>query len=252
VRIATYNVNGINARLSVLLDWFRETAPDIVCLQELKAPEERFPIDAIRGAGCGAIWHGQKSWNGVAILARGTEPIEVRRALPQDPEDTHSRYIEALVDNTVVGCLYLPNGNPAPGPKFDYKLRWFERLSAHATELLARNGPVVLAGDFNVIPTDLDVYAPERWFDDALPTGGTRGIPEPHGAGADRRPAGLASRRTDIHVLEILPERGGARCRYPHRSSPRKPGGGRAARRRWGGPARAALGKDERSCARMD
>ena len=168
MKIATYNVNGVNARLSVLLAWLTETAPDIVCLQELKAPEERFPIDALRGAGYGAIWHGQKSWNGVAILARGSEPIEVRRALPQDPEDTHSRYIEGMVDNSVVGCLYLPNGNPAPGPKFDYKLRWFERLSAHASEQLARNEAVVLAGDYNVIPTDLDVYAPERWLDDGL------------------------------------------------------------------------------------
>jgi exodeoxyribonuclease III len=167
-KIATYNVNGINARLGVLLAWLAETAPDIVCLQELKAPEERFPVDAIRGAGYGAIWHGQKNWNGVAILARGAEPIEARRALPQDPKDTHSRYIEAMVGDTLVGCLYLPNGNPAPGPKFDYKLRWFERLSAHASELLARDGPVVLAGDYNVIPTDLDVYAPERWLDDAL------------------------------------------------------------------------------------
>jgi exodeoxyribonuclease-3 len=168
MRIATFNVNGINARLPVLLEWLAQTVPDIVCLQELKAPEERFPDGALRDAGYGAIWHGQKSWNGVAILARGTEPVEIRRALPQDLEDLHSRYIEALVGDTLVGCLYLPNGNPAPGPKFEYKLRWFERLSAHASELLAGGTPVVLAGDYNVIPTDLDVYAPERWIDDAL------------------------------------------------------------------------------------
>jgi exodeoxyribonuclease-3 len=168
MKLATFNVNGINARLPVLLDWLAQTAPDIVCLQELKAPEERFPAVSLRDAGYGAVWHGQKSWNGVAILARGIEPIEIRRALPQDPDDLHSRYLEAMVGDTLIGCLYLPNGNPAPGPKFDYKLRWLGRLAAHASELLASGTPVVLAGDYNVIPTDLDVYAPERWIDDAL------------------------------------------------------------------------------------
>ncbi len=168
MKIATYNVNGINARLANLLDWLAEDAPDIVCLQELKAPEEKFPIQAIRAAGYEAIWHGQKSWNGVAILSRGAVPQERRRALPGDPEDLHSRYIEAAVNGLIVGCLYLPNGNPAPGPKFDYKLRWFERLTAHARQLLASGAPVVLVGDYNVMPTDLDVYAPERWRDDAL------------------------------------------------------------------------------------
>jgi exodeoxyribonuclease-3 len=168
MKIATYNVNGINARLSNLLDWLAEDAPDIVCLQELKAPEEKFPIQAIRAAGYEAIWHGQKSWNGVAILSRGTAPQERRRVLPGDPEDLHSRYIEAAVGGLIVGCLYLPNGNPAPGPKFDYKLRWFERFAAHARQLLASAEPVVLVGDYNVMPTDLDVYAPERWRDDAL------------------------------------------------------------------------------------
>ena len=168
MRIATYNVNGINARLPNLLEWLQETAPDIVCLQELKAPDEKFPESAIRGAGYGAIWHGQKSWNGVAILARGDQPSEVRRGLPGDPDDIHSRYIEAAIDGLIVGCLYLPNGNPAPGPKFEYKLRWFDRLAQHAKSLLATGEPVVLAGDYNVMPTDLDVYAPERWVDDAL------------------------------------------------------------------------------------
>src|SRR4051812_5301455 len=163
MRIATYNVNGINARLPNLLGWLEQAAPDIVCLQELKAPDERFPEAAIRTAGYGAIWHGQKSWNGVAILARGAQPVETRRGLPGDPDDTHSRYIEAAVDGIVVGCLYLPNGNPAPGPKFDYKLRWFERLAEHAGSLLATGEPVVLVGDYNVMPADLDVYAPERW-----------------------------------------------------------------------------------------
>jgi exodeoxyribonuclease-3 len=166
--IATYNVNGINGRLSSLLEWLKEAAPTVVCLQELWAPDDKFPAAAIRAAGYGAIWHGQKSWNGVAILARGTEPVETRRGLPGDPDDTHSRYIEAAIDGMIVGCLYLPNGNPAPGPKFDYKLRWFDRLREHAENLLATGEPVVLAGDFNVMPTDLDVYAPERWVDDAL------------------------------------------------------------------------------------
>ena len=168
MKIATYNVNGINGRLPVLLRWLAETEPDVVCLQELKAPQEKFPEEAIKDAGYHAIWHGQKSWNGVAILSRIGQPEEVRRALPGDEEDEHSRYIEALVNGVLVCCLYLPNGNPAPGPKFDYKLGWFERLSKHAKELLQSGNPVVLAGDYNVMPTDLDVYKPERWVDDAL------------------------------------------------------------------------------------
>jgi exodeoxyribonuclease-3 len=128
VKIATFNVNGITARLPTLLRWLEESRPDIACLQELKAPQERFPEAAIRDAGYGFVWHGQKSWNGVATLARGVDPAERRRVLPGDPEDLHSRYIEAMVGDIIVGCLYLPNGNPAPGPKFDYKLRWFDRL----------------------------------------------------------------------------------------------------------------------------
>jgi len=168
MKIATFNVNGVNGRLPVLLRWLDEARPDVVCLQELKAPDEKFPAAAIRQAGYGAVWHGQKSWNGVAILARGAEPIETRRGLPGDPDDSHSRYLEAAIGGMLVGCLYLPNGNPAPGPKFSYKLRWFERLIAHAADLLALEQPVVLAGDYNVMPTELDVYAPERWVDDAL------------------------------------------------------------------------------------
>src|SRR4051794_22449046 len=152
MKIATYNVNGINGRLPVLLRWLKETTPDVVCLQELKAPQEKFPEQAIREAGYNAIWQGQKSWNGVAILARNAQPEEIRRELPGDQDDTHSRYIEATVNGIVIGCLYLPNGNPAPGPKFDYKLRWFERLNAHAAKLLALGNPVVLAGDYNVMP----------------------------------------------------------------------------------------------------
>ena len=168
MKIATYNVNGVNGRLPVLLRWLNETSPDVVCLQELKAPQEKFPEKAIQDAGYNAIWHGQKSWNGVAILARDVQPREVRRALPGDPEDIHSRYIEAVINDITIGCLYLPNGNPAPGPKFDYKLRWFERLTTHASDLLASGDPVILTGDYNVMPTELDVYKPERWVDDAL------------------------------------------------------------------------------------
>jgi exodeoxyribonuclease-3 len=162
MKIATYNVNGVNARLPVLLRWLGEKTPDVVCLQELKAPQENFPEQAIRDAGYHALWHGQKSWNGVAA------PQEIRRVLPGDPEDSHSRYIEATVDGITIGCLYLPNGNPAPGPKFDYKLKWFERLTLHAKQLLDSGKPVVLTGDYNVMPTDLDVYKPEKWVDDAL------------------------------------------------------------------------------------
>jgi exodeoxyribonuclease-3 len=168
MKIATFNVNGVNSRLPSLLRWLAETKPDVACLQELKAPQEKFPEAAIREAGYGVIWHGQKSWNGVAILARGQDPVEKRRVLPGDPDDIHSRYIEAQLDGVLVACLYLPNGNPAPGPKFDYKLRWLERLTKHAEGLLATKTPTVLAGDYNVIPTDLDVYKPERWVDDAL------------------------------------------------------------------------------------
>jgi exodeoxyribonuclease-3 len=168
VRIVTYNVNGITARLANFLRWLNEKTPDVVCLQELKAPQENFPEAAIRDAGYGVIWHGQKSWNGVAILARGAEPAEIRRALPGDADDVHSRYIEATVHGLIIGCLYLPNGNPAPGPKFDYKLRWLARLLAHAATLASSDSPVILAGDYNVIPTERDVYKPERWVDDAL------------------------------------------------------------------------------------
>ncbi len=168
MKIATYNVNGVNGRLPVLLRWLEEAQPDAVCLQELKAPQEKFPVAAIEAAGYGAIWLGQKSWNGVAILARNGQPLETRRGLPGEAGDLHSRYIEAAVDGVLIGCLYLPNGNPAPGPKFDYKLRWLARFHAYAASLLKHEAPVVMAGDYNVIPTDLDVYKPERWVADAL------------------------------------------------------------------------------------
>jgi exodeoxyribonuclease-3 len=168
MKIATYNVNGINARLPVLLRWLKETQPDVACLQELKAPQEKFPESAIKETGYHAIWHGQKSWNGVAILSRGSPPVETLRGLHGDPEDVQSRYLEALVDGVVVGCLYLPNGNPAPGPKFDYKLKWFDRFIEYAGTLVSKKDRVVLCGDYNVIPTELDARKPENWIKDAL------------------------------------------------------------------------------------
>ena len=169
LRIATFNVNGIRSRLPHLLQWLEREQPDIACLQELKAIDESFPRAEIEAAGYGSRWQGQRSWNGVAILARDAEPIETRRGLPGDPDDTHSRYLEAVAHGVIVGCLYLPNGNPQPGPKFDYKLRWFERLIAHAATLYDNGHPVVLAGDYNVVPTDeLDIYNPKSWRRDAL------------------------------------------------------------------------------------
>ncbi|MBW3549363.1 MAG: exodeoxyribonuclease III [Proteobacteria bacterium] len=169
LKLATFNINGIRSRLPALLEWLGKESPDIVCLQELKADDEAFPIAEIREAGYGAIWHGQRSWNGVAVLARGMDPIESRRGLPGDDSDTQSRYLEAAAHGVIVGCLYLPNGNPQPGPKFDYKLAWFERLIEHAAALHHSGYPVVLAGDYNVVPTDeLDIYSPRSWKKDAL------------------------------------------------------------------------------------
>ena len=168
MKIATFNVNGVNGRLPRLLEWLEESRPDVACLQELKAPQDKFPAAAIEKAGYGAIWQGQSRWNGVAILARGCDPVETRRGLPGDEAVEQARYIEAAVNGVLIGCLYLPNGNPQPGPKFDYKLAWFERLIAHAAGLLAARCPVVLAGDYNVIPTDADIYNTRSWKDDAL------------------------------------------------------------------------------------
>ena len=168
MKIATYNVNGINGRLPVLLKWLVLAEPDILVLQELKARQEKFPEKAIRDAGYDVIWHGQSRWNGVAMLSRIGEIHETRRGLPGDPDDEQSRYIEAAVGGVLVAGLYLPNGNPRPGPKFDFKLRWFDRLHDHLAGLVGLDAPVVVAGDFNVMPTDLDVYVPERWRNDAL------------------------------------------------------------------------------------
>jgi len=168
LKIATFNINGVRSRLPILLGWLEREEPDVVCLQELKAPDAAFPIKEIRAVGYGAIWHGQASWNGVAILARGTDPLERRRGLPGSQTDTHSRYLEAEAHDLIISSLYLPNGNPQPGPKFDYKLAWFDRLIKYAAGLYESGQPVVLAGDYNVVPTDNDIYNPRSWLKDAL------------------------------------------------------------------------------------
>ena len=169
MKIATYNVNGVNGRLPVLLRWLGEASPDVVCLQELKAPNEKFPEASINDAGYQAIWHGQKSWNGVAILAKTKYKItEAGRGLAGDPQDEQSRYIQAVVNGITIVCLYFPNGNPAPGPKFDYKMAWFKRLNTKARALIKPKKPVILLGDFNVVPTEMDAYKPETWIKDAV------------------------------------------------------------------------------------
>jgi len=168
MRIATFNINNVNKRLENLLAWLAATRPDVVCLQELKSADAGFPADALREAGYGAVWRGERSWNGVAILARGGQPVVTRRSLPGNPDDRQARYLEAAVNGVLVASIYLPNGNPQPGPKFDYKLAWFERLNAHAAALLAEGLPAALAGDFNVVPADRDIYAGKSWSKDAL------------------------------------------------------------------------------------
>ena len=168
MRIATFNINGINTRLASLLEWLEAARPDVACLQELKATDAQFPAAAIRALGYHAVWKGEHRWNGVAILARGAEPVVTRRRLPGDRADEQSRYLEAAVDGVLVASLYLPNGNPQPGPKFDYKLAWMERLNAHAAALLETGAPVVLAGDYNVVPTEADIYNSRSWKKDAL------------------------------------------------------------------------------------
>lgn len=168
MKIASYNINGINGRLVNLIRWLAEARPDVVCLQELKCEDHNFPERALLDAGYHSIWQGQKSWNGVAILSRYGEIQETRRGLEGEDEDLHSRYIEAFINGVVVGCLYLPNGNPWPGPKFDYKLRWMERLQRHADKLSGFNLPVALVGDYNVMPTELDTYKPEKYLKNAL------------------------------------------------------------------------------------
>ena len=168
MKIATFNINNVNRRIGNLLSWLAAADPDVVCLQELKAAGDAFPEDVIREAGYGAVWQGQKTWNGVAILAKGVDPVLTRGELPGDPDDRQSRYIEAAINGVLVASLYLPNGNPQPGPKFDYKLAWFERLIAHAAVLMAADVPVILAGDYNVVPTDFDIYPTRSYADNAL------------------------------------------------------------------------------------
>ena len=168
MKIATYNVNGVNGRLPRLIEWLAETQPDVVCLQELKTDDTKFPVKALANAGYGAVWHGQRAHHGVAILAKGRVPREIRRGLPGDATDREARYLEAEVDDIVVASVYLPNGNPQPGPRFAYKLAWFERLIAHAQTLQTSRAPVVLAGDFNVVPTDADIYNAWAWREDAV------------------------------------------------------------------------------------
>ena len=167
MRIASFNINGVNTRLGNLMAWLEEARPDVACLQELKAPDAQFPAEAVRDLGYRAAWVGEYRWNGVAILSRSGEPVVTRRCLPGNPADRQARYLEAAVRGVLVGCLYLPNGNPRPGPKFDYKLAWFERLIAHAATLVATPAPVVLAGDWNVVPTDADIYDTRSWKRDA-------------------------------------------------------------------------------------
>ena len=168
MKIATFNINNINRRLPNLLHWLRAARPDVVCLQELKSADAHFPVDAIEKAGYGAVWRGQKTWNGVAILARNADPVLIRTELPGDSDDTEARYIEAAVNGIIVTSLYLPNGNPQPGPKFDYKLDWFARLRRHAAKFLKQDLPVALVGDYNVAPTELDIYPTRSWDNDAL------------------------------------------------------------------------------------
>ena len=168
MKIATYNINGVNGRLPVLLKWLKEEKPDVVCLQELKAPQDKFPEAEILEAGYKSVWLGQKSWNGVAVLSKKSEPIISRKSLPGDDSDEASRYLEVKIDDMIICCIYLPNGNPVPGPKFEYKMQWFERLQAHAEMLITSGKKVLLIGDFNVMPTEKDVYKPEKFVKDAL------------------------------------------------------------------------------------
>ena len=168
MKIATFNINNINRRLSNLLAWLAAAKPDVACLQELKAADREFPIEPIEAAGYGAAWCGQRTWNGVAILARETTPVVTHRTLPGDASDLQSRYLEAAIDGVLIACIYAPNGNPQPGPKFEYKLSWLDRLIAHAGGLIGTGVPVVLAGDYNVVPTAADIYATKSWDNDAL------------------------------------------------------------------------------------
>ena len=229
LKIATFNINNVNRRLPNLLRWLRAAKPDVVCLQELKSTDADFPTDAIAKAGYGAVWRGQKTWNGVAILARKTEPVLISDRAARRPEDTQARYIEAAVGGIIVTSIYLPNGNPQPGPKFDYKLDWFKRLHRHATTFLKQDIPVVLAGDFNVAPTDA------RHLSDALvgqgcadPAEKPRRLQSAGGARLDRRDPHAASGKTDVHLLGLQAQPLAARRRPAAGSSPAQPASGAA------------------------
>ena len=253
MKIATYNVNGVNGRLPVLLRWLTESQPDVVVLQELKAPQEKLPEAAIRDLGYNAIWHGQKSWNGVAMLSRVGEIHETRRGLPGDPDPSQSRYIEAAVNGILIGGLYMPNGNPRPGPKFEYKMAWFEKLIEHAAQLLESGLPVMLAGDFNVMPTERDVYKPERWIEDALFAPEVReAFFRLTGQGWTDALRTIHPVRDDLYVFRLLPERLRPQCRPSDRSSAAQPGTGRPAGGCPGGSRSSGLGEDQRPRANMD
>ncbi len=252
MKIATFNINGINKRLGNLLDWLAETEPDVVCLQELKAAEPDFPAAAVEAAGYGAVWRGQRAWNGVAILARGAEPILTREALPGDEADRQPRYIEAAVQGVLVASLYAPNGNPQPGPKFAYKLAWMERLHAHAAGLIAAGVPVVLAGDYNVTPEPRDVYPTKSYDGNALnepePQGG---LCAAAGAGVDGRAAGAAPGGRALHLLGLPAEPLGARRGDAARPPAPEPRARRAAGSGGGRPGGARAGERQRPCADM-
>jgi exodeoxyribonuclease III len=234
LKLATFNINNVAKRLSVLLERLAKASPDVVCLQELKVPNAGFPLRQIEAAGYGARWVGEPSWNGVAILARGMTPIETRRQLPGDPSDKQSRYLEAAAHGVIVGCLYAPNGNPQPGPKFAYKLAWMERLLVHAQALHETGHPVVLAGDYNVGPhrprhLQHAVVAEER----APSTRAARRLPEAARSGLDRRDPGEAPRRAHLHLLGLPAARVGTERRPAPGSHPaqRLAGRGPAGRR---------------------
>ena len=253
MKIATFNINNVNRRLPNLLRWLRSAKPDVVALQELKSTDADFPAAAIEKAGYGAVWRGQKTWNGVAILARNAEPVLTRTALPGDANDNEARYIEAAVNGIIVTSLYLPNGNPQPGPKFDYKLDWFKRLRSHAAKFIKQDIPVVLAGDYNVAPTELDIYPTKSWDKDALIQPKSRAAFKALiGARLDRRDPHPASVKADVHVLGLQAQPLAARCRAAARSSPAEPRA-RAAldegRRR---PQHPRRGRRQRSCAGVD
>jgi exodeoxyribonuclease III len=228
MKIATFNVNNVNKRLANLAAWLRRARPDVACLQELKATDSEFPIAAIKKAGYDAVWRGEKSWNGVAILGRDCEPVLTCTELPDNAADTQSRYIEAAVKGVLIATLYAPNGNPQPGPKFKYKLAWMKRLLAHAAELYALDAPVVLAGDFNVVPTDADIYPTKSYAKNALVQPEPRAlISAPSRSGLGRCDPRYASGCADVHVLGLQAKPLATRCWPSHRSSAAEPESGK-------------------------